>query len=189
MGEGGWKQSITLGVEWEGMFSLMDGWRGSIGDMGGRMFGNDVKHGMDRMVGWYGWWDCIGDRIALMVGWVERMHGRDTALNGDSCNATTMHPLHHQQFNQIFPLSHLQFVFCTKFLCKDFLPGLLSNILLVSPTIWVADKWKINHCGSRLLRLKSHDVSVPDHQRPSTTDSSVPAIHSNLSHRIHSRQW
>ena len=86
------------------MFSLKDGWRGSIGDMGGRKFGNDVKHGMDRMVGWYGWWDCIGDRIALMVGWVERMHGRDTALNGGSCNATTMHPLHHQQFNQIFPL-------------------------------------------------------------------------------------
>ena len=50
------------------------------------------------------WWDCIGDIIALMVGWLERMHGRDTALNGGSCNATTMHPLHHQQFNQIFPL-------------------------------------------------------------------------------------
>ena len=34
-----------------------------------------------------------------MVGWLERMHGRDTALNVSSCNATTMHPLHHQQFN------------------------------------------------------------------------------------------
>ena len=44
-----------------------------------------------------------------MVGWLERMHGRDTALNVSSCNATTMHHLHHQQFNLFFLLLLLTF--------------------------------------------------------------------------------
>ena len=53
---------------------------------------------------WDGWRGCIE-----MVGWLERMHGRDTALNVSSCNATTMHPLHHQQFNLFFLLLLLTF--------------------------------------------------------------------------------
>lgn len=57
----------------------------------------------------------------MVVGWVERMHGRDTALNVGSCNATTMHPLHHQQFN-LFHISRFYFLtFQAVFFSPDFL--------------------------------------------------------------------
>ena len=58
------KQSSTLGVEWEGRFSLKDGRRGCRGEMGGRMFGNDVKHSIDLMVGRYGW---LNGGIVLVI--------------------------------------------------------------------------------------------------------------------------
>ena len=54
----------------------------------------------ERLAVMHGWCECwIGCIFVLEVGWLERMHGRDTALNVDSCNATTMHSLRHQQFN------------------------------------------------------------------------------------------
>ena len=58
---------------------------------------NDDYYGMEWMV----WNDVLGwmVKFSWMVGWKERMHSRDTALNRCSCNATTMHLLHHQQFN------------------------------------------------------------------------------------------
>ena len=54
----------------------------------------------ERLAVMHGWCEClIGCIFVREVGWLERMHGRDTALNVDSCNATTMHSLRHQQFN------------------------------------------------------------------------------------------
>ena len=62
---------------------------------------------MMQSITWTGWYGMDDKMVGWMVGWMERMHGRDTALNRGSCNATTMHTLHHQQFNQIFPLLHI----------------------------------------------------------------------------------
>ena len=67
---------------------------------------------------WWWWWNgWIGCIFVLEVGWLERMHGRDTALNVDSCNATTMHSLRHQQFNFCSLFNLFKFFLSRVFLC------------------------------------------------------------------------
>ena len=98
-----------------------DGWRGS---MAGKI--NKKKkieayyycNMFKRLAVMHGWCECwIGCIFVLEVGWLERMHGRDTALNVDSCNATTMHSLRHQQFNFCSLFNLFKFFLSRVFLC------------------------------------------------------------------------
>ena len=109
---------------------------------------------------WDGWRGCIE-----MVGWLERMHGRDTALNVSSCNATTMHHLHHQQFNlfSCFYFSHFQ-----QFLFQVLGFSCFSRF----PAIWAADNWKINHSGIGIVEIKIQWCVCSGSPTPSTTDKS-----------------
>ena len=129
-----------------------------LGGMGGRMFGNDVKHDMDWAVWMVEWLDGIDDICALMVGWLERMHGRDTALNGSSCNATTMHPLHHQQFNRIFP----PFPFLQIF-------GNLHQVSLQRFSSWLAVQYPSrfpHNLSRRQLKDKSQRIEIVEIKIP-----------------------